>query len=196
MGGRPAAFLDRDGTLVEEVPYLHEPERVALVPGAAEALAGLAAAGFALVVVSNQAGVARGRYPEAAVARVHRRLAELLARGGVHLDGIWYCPHHPDGTVPGYARACGCRKPAPGMLLAAAAALGLDLRASVLIGNHPDDVGAAVAAGVAPLFVATGRAADEPPPPGVRAFPSLAAAAAAVLLDAAGARKGPGPPRP
>jgi D-glycero-D-manno-heptose 1,7-bisphosphate phosphatase len=192
--GRPAVFLDRDGTLVEEVPYLHEPERVVLVPGATAALAGLAAAGFALVVVTNQAGVARGRFPEAAVARVHRRLAGLLAGGGVRLDGVWYCPHHPEGTVARYARACGCRKPAPGMLLAAAAALGLDLGRSFLIGNDPIDVGAAQAAGVAPLFVTTGRAAGEPPPAGVPAFPTLAAAARAVLE--APARKAPGPPRP
>ena len=111
---RAAVFLDRDGTLVEEVPYLHDPGRVTLLPGAA-ALGGLAAAGYALVVVTNQAGVARGRYDEAAVEAVHRRLAELLAGVGVRLDAVLYCPHHPEGTVPGYARACRCRKPGPGM---------------------------------------------------------------------------------
>ena len=118
-----------------------------LLPGAG-ALAGLAAAGYALVVVTNQAGVARGRYDEAAVEAVHRRLAELLAGVGVRLDAVLYCPHHPEGTVPGYARACRCRKPGPGMLEAAAERLGLDLAASFMIGNHPTDVGAAVAAGV------------------------------------------------
>ena len=133
---RPAVFLDRDGTLVEEVPYLHDPGRVVLLPGAA-ALGGLAAAGYALVVVTNQAGVARGLYDEAAVEAVHRRLAELLAGVGVRLDAVLHCPHHPEGTVPGYARACRCRKPGPGMLEAAAGRLGLDLAASWLIGNHP-----------------------------------------------------------
>ena len=155
-----AVFLDRDGTLVEEVPYLHDPERVVLLPGAG-ALAGLAAAGYALVVVTNQAGVARGRYGEAAVEAVHRRLAELLAGVGVRLDAVLYCPHHPEGTVPGYARACRCRKPGPGMLEAAAERLGLDLAASFMIGNHPTDVGAAGAAGVLTgREAARGRAVD------------------------------------
>jgi D-glycero-D-manno-heptose 1,7-bisphosphate phosphatase len=175
-----AVFLDRDGTLVEEVPYLHDPERVVLMPGAG-ALAGLAAAGYALVVVTNQAGVARGRYDEAAVEAVHRRLAELLAGVGVRLDAVLYCPHHPEGTVAGYARACRCRKPGPGMLEAAAERLGLDLAASFMIGNHPTDVGAAGAAGVTPLFVTSGCAAGRPPPPGVASFTGLEAATGAVL---------------
>ena len=143
---RPAVFLDRDGTLVEEVPYLHDPERVVLLPGAG-ALAAAGAAGYALVVVTNQAGVARGLYDEAAVDAVHRRLGELLAGAGVRLDAVLHCPHHPRGTVPGYARACRCRKPGPRMLEAAAERLDLDLPASFLVGNHPSDVGAAVAAG-------------------------------------------------
>jgi D-glycero-D-manno-heptose 1,7-bisphosphate phosphatase len=191
---RPAVFLDRDGTLVEEVPYLHEPERVALVAGAAPALAALAAAGFALVLVTNQAGVARGYYDEAAVAAVHRRVAALLARDGVRLDGMLWCPHHPQGTVARYARACRCRKPGPGMLETAARELGLDLPASYLIGNHASDLGAAAAAGATGLLVRTGRAAGEPVGAGVRAFASLPEAARAVL--AASAAKGPDPPRP
>ena len=176
----PAVFLDRDGTLVEEVPYLHDPERLALLPGAGE-LALLAAAGYALVVVTNQAGVARGLYGEAAVAAVHRRLSALLAGAGVRLDAVLYCPHHPEGTVPAYARACRDRKPGPGMLEAAARRLGLDLGASFLIGNSPTDVGAAVAAGVTPLFLTTGQAAGRPPPSGVAAFDGLAGAVGAVL---------------
>jgi D-glycero-D-manno-heptose 1,7-bisphosphate phosphatase len=177
---RPAVFLDRDGTLVEEVPYLHDPGRVVLL-GGVTALGRLAAAGYALVVVTNQAGVARGLHDEAAVEAVHRRLAELLAGAGVRLDAVLHCPHHPEGTVPRFTRACRCRKPGPGMLEAAAERLGLDLAASWLIGNHPADVGAAVAAGVRPLFVTTGRAAGRPPPPGVAAVPGLEAAARAVL---------------
>jgi D-glycero-D-manno-heptose 1,7-bisphosphate phosphatase len=167
-GRRRAVFLDRDGTLVEEVPYLHDPAQLALLPGVAGALAALGAAGFALVVATNQAGVARGYYDEAAVARVHRRLRALLAAGGSRLDAVLYCPHHPDGTVAAYAVACRCRKPAPGMLEAAAERFGLDLGASYLIGNHPSDVGAALAAGATPLFVTTGRAAGRRPPSGRR----------------------------
>ena len=194
---RPAVFLDRDGTLVEEVAYLHDPGRLALLPGVA-ALAGLAAAGYALVVVTNQAGVARGYYDEAAVELVHRRLGELLAGAGVRLDAILYCPHHPEGTVARHARACRCRKPSPGMLEAAAEQLDLDLPASYLIGNHPTDVGAAVAAGVTALYVRTGHAAGRPPPPGVAAFPGIEAAARAVL-DASllwAQTRRPGPLRP
>jgi D-glycero-D-manno-heptose 1,7-bisphosphate phosphatase len=190
-------FLDRDGTLVEEVAYLHDPGRLALLPGVA-ALGGLAAAGYALVVVTNQSGVARGYYDEAAVERVHRRLSELLAGAGVRLDAILYCPHHPEGTVARHARTCRCRKPSPGMLEAAAGQLDLDLPASYLIGNHPTDVGAAVAAGVTALYVHTGHAAGRPPPPGVAAFPGLEAAARAVL-DATRPRaqtRRPGPLRP
>ena len=178
---RPAVFLDRDGTLVEEVPYLHDPARLVLVPGAGPALAELAAAGYALVVVTNQAGVAHGYYGEAAVARVHRRLRALLAAAGVRLDGVWYCPHHPAGVVDGYARACRCRKPAPGMLEEAAARLGLDLAASFMIGNQKSDVEAALAAGATPLFVAAGLGAGMAPAAGVAGFPSLRAAARAVL---------------
>jgi D-glycero-D-manno-heptose 1,7-bisphosphate phosphatase len=188
---RPAVFLDRDGTLVEEIPYLHDPARVALLPGAG-ALAAVAAAGYALVVVTNQAGVARGLYDQAAVDAVHRRLAELLAGAGVRLDAVLHCPHHPEGTVPGYARPCRCRKPGPGMLEAAADRLGLDLAASFLVGNHPTDVGAALAAGATPLYVTTGHAARRPPPPGVAAFADLAAAVGAVLEEV----RGPGPLRP
>jgi D-glycero-D-manno-heptose 1,7-bisphosphate phosphatase len=180
-GGRPAVFLDRDGTLIEEFPYLHDPAMVALVPGAVQALAALARAGFALVVATNQAGVARGLYAEQAVERVHTRVRELLAAGGVALDGVYYCPHHPEGVVAAYARACRCRKPAPGMLQAAARDLRLDLAASFLIGNDPADVGAARAAGVTALFVTTGQAAGRPPPRSLPALPSLAAAARAVL---------------
>ena len=192
---RPAVFLDRDGTLVEEVPYLHDPARVVLLPGV-EALRRLAAAGFALVVVTNQAGVARGLYDEAAVHAVHRRLAELLAGAGVRPDAVLYCPHHPDGTVPGYARACRCRKPGPGMLETAAERLGLDLGTSWLIGNHPADVGAALAAGARPLFVSTGRAAGQPPPPGVAVAGDLEAAARVVLEAATTAPPGMQKARP
>jgi D-glycero-D-manno-heptose 1,7-bisphosphate phosphatase len=184
---RPAVFLDRDGTLVEEVPYLHDPARVVLLDGV-DALAGLAAAGYALVVVTNQAGVARGLYDEAAVDAVHRRLAELLAGAGVRLDAVLHCPHHPEGTVPGYARPCRCRKPGPAMLEAAAERLGLDLAASFLVGNHPTDVGAAVAAGVTPLYVTTGHAAERPSPRGVASFAGLEAATRAVL-DGTGRRQ-------
>jgi D-glycero-D-manno-heptose 1,7-bisphosphate phosphatase len=178
-----AVFLDRDGTLVEEIPYLREPERVVLLPGVGTALRALAGAGFALVVVTNQAGVAHGFYDEAAVEATNQRLAALLDAEDVWLDGVWYCPHHPDGVVPAYARTCQGRKPAPGMLLAAAGMLGLDLARSWLVGNHPGDLAAARAAGVTPLFVTTGAGGGRDASPAVTVLPDLAAAAAVVLDD-------------
>jgi D-glycero-D-manno-heptose 1,7-bisphosphate phosphatase len=183
-----AVFLDRDGTLVEEIPYLHEPERVELLPGVGTALRALAGAGFALVVVTNQAGVAHGLHDDTAVEATNQRLAALLDAEDVRLDGVWYCPHHPDGVVPAYARACQGRKPAPGMLLAAAGMLGLDLARSWLVGNHPGDMAAARAAGVTPLFVTTGDGAGRDAPPAVPVLPDLSAAAAVVIdLSAAAA---------
>jgi len=117
---RPAVFLDRDGTLVEEVPYLHDPAELALLPGVAAALAALGAAGYALVVATNQAGVARGYFDEAAVARVHRRLRTLLAAGGARLDAVVSCRITRTGRSPATparaaaaspARACWRRRP-------------------------------------------------------------------------------------
>src|SRR4051812_7101588 len=115
-----AVFLDKDGTLVEDVPYNVEPSRIRLGPGAAAGLSQLHAAGFLLIVVSNQSGVARGMFSEDALTAVHERLKELLAEFGVSLSGFYYCPHHPQGTVARYAVKCSCRKPEPGMIRAAA----------------------------------------------------------------------------
>src|SRR5438093_11179442 len=110
----PAVFLDKDGTLIEDVPYNVDPGQITLAPGAAEGAALLAEAGYALVVVSNQSGVARGLFKEDALIAVERRLRELLAVLDVPLAGFFYCPHHPQGKVPRYATVCSCRKPAPG----------------------------------------------------------------------------------
>lgn len=138
-GGRPALFLDRDGTIIVDVGYPRDPARVELLPGAAAALAALAPHA-ALVIVSNQSGLARGRITPAEAAAVHARVVALLAAAGVTLAGAHYCPHGPDD-------GCRCRKPAPGLLVDAAAALGLDLAASIVIGDKPSDVGAGHAAG-------------------------------------------------
>jgi histidinol-phosphate phosphatase family protein len=117
----PAVFLDKDGTLVEDVPYCADPERMKLLPGAGPALRSLHEAGWRLAVVTNQSGVARGLFPESALAAVEARLREVLAAEGVPLAAFLYCPHHPDGVVPAYAVHCDCRKPEPGLILAAAA---------------------------------------------------------------------------
>lgn len=144
-----AVFLDRDGTLNREVGYIGDPDRLELLPGVGAALARLAGAGHLLVVVTNQSAVGRGVYTAAQVDAVHARLRELLAAEGVTLAGIFVCPHAPDDDCP-------CRKPRPGLLLAARDALGIDLAASWMVGDNVKDVAAAQAAGVRPILVATG----------------------------------------
>jgi D-glycero-D-manno-heptose 1,7-bisphosphate phosphatase len=159
---RACVFLDRDGTIVEDPGHLSDPAAVVLTPGAAGALRRLAQAGFALVVVSNQAGVSRGLYPESAVVAVNDRIASLLAAERASLDAWYWCPHHPDFTGP-----CACRKPEPGMLLDASEQLGLDLTSSWLVGDHETDLEAARRAGVRSMLVLTGhgeRAAARLPP--------------------------------
>ena len=112
---RPAVFLDRDGTLIEERGYLSDLGQISLFPFSAPALRHLAAAGYALVLVTNQAGVARGYFDEAFVRTAHDALDRLLRAQGIAMDGYYYCPHHPAGVIDGYRRECRCRKPAPGM---------------------------------------------------------------------------------
>jgi D-glycero-D-manno-heptose 1,7-bisphosphate phosphatase len=163
---RPAVFLDRDGTLVEEAHYLDRLDRLALFPWSVDAVRLLARAGFAVIVVSNQSGVARGFFDEAFVEATHRRLDALLAAGGARVDGYYYCPHHPEGAVAAYRVRCECRKPAPGMLRRAAAEHDLDLARSVVVGDRWEDIGLAAAVGAPGVLVRTGhgaRLAAQPP---------------------------------
>jgi histidinol-phosphate phosphatase family protein len=135
-----AVFLDRDGTLIEDPGYLSDPAGVRLLPGAADALRALRVAGYRLVLVSNQSGIGRGYFTPAQAEAVHRRFVDELGRRGVALDDARYCPHAPD-------EGCSCRKPRPGLLLAATEELGLDLEASFLVGNSPSDIEAGRNAG-------------------------------------------------
>ncbi|HEU0071998.1 MAG TPA: D-glycero-beta-D-manno-heptose 1,7-bisphosphate 7-phosphatase [Alphaproteobacteria bacterium] len=155
---RPAVFLDRDGTIVEDVDYLTRPDQLRLIPGAAAAIRGINQMGYAAVIVTNQSAVARGMLSESALAEVHVRLREMLAAAGAHIDGIYHCPHLPDGQIAQYARQCDCRKPAPGMLLQAARDLGIDLPASIMIGDSLRDLEAGKAAGCRQsILVKTGQ---------------------------------------
>lgn len=140
-----AVFLDRDGTLIYDEVYLADPSKIRFIPGAIAALRALAARGYALVVISNQSGVARGLIRPEQLAAVHARIDELLAAEGVHLAGAYHCVHGPDD-------GCDCRKPMPGMILQAARDLGLDLPSSVMIGDKPSDVQAGEAAGARGLL--------------------------------------------
>jgi D-glycero-D-manno-heptose 1,7-bisphosphate phosphatase len=153
---RPAVFLDRDGTIIEEVKYLADPEGVVLLPGAVEALTLLRDAGFSLVVVTNQSGIARGLYGVEDYEAVALRLDELLATHGLRLDATHFCPHHPD-----ISGDCACRKPATGMHRAAADDLGLDLARSFLVGDRVGDLLPALELGGEGILVRTGYGSGE-----------------------------------
>ncbi len=157
---REAVFLDRDGTLIAEVNYLSHPEQVRLLPGAANAVRALNTAGMLVIVVTNQAGVARGYFPESRIAEVHARLAELLAEHGACIDAFYYCPHHATEGVGEYRVECECRKPKPGMLLTAAREWNIDLARSWMVGDKPSDAEAGIAAGCRAILVQTGHGTE------------------------------------
>ncbi len=152
-----AIFLDKDGTLVQNVPYNVDPEHIALMPGAGEGLRQLHQAGYKLIVVSNQSGIARGYFRETALRGVELKLRELLAGFGVPLAGFYYCPHHPAGMIAPYAIHCNCRKPTPGLLLRAAQERQIDLAGAWMIGDILDDVEAGRRAGCMTILLDNGH---------------------------------------
>ncbi|MGE0449694.1 MAG: D-glycero-alpha-D-manno-heptose-1,7-bisphosphate 7-phosphatase [Vicinamibacterales bacterium] len=166
-----AVFLDRDGTLIEEVGYLDRRERVVLYPFATDAIKALNRAGVRIVMVTNQSGVARGFFSEAIVQDVHAHIADLLAAGGAHIDAYYYCPHHPDGRIARYAVACDCRKPGRALVDRAVHELGIDPVRSFAVGDRWVDVGLARAFGGRGLLVRTGYGVTEEhrPPEGLAA---------------------------
>lgn len=176
-GLRPGILLDRDGTIIVDHGYVGSVDRVEFIEGAAAAIAGFNRAGIPVAVVTNQSGVARGLYGLEDVTRVHQYIAARLAERGAHIDLFAYCPYHPAGVVEAFARTSEDRKPAPGMARAAAAALGLDLTASWVVGDRPEDVGLAEAVGASAIYLGSDRCQR----PGAWSFPSLAAAAPFIL---------------
>jgi D,D-heptose 1,7-bisphosphate phosphatase len=152
-----AVFLDKDGTLVDDVPHNVEPERINLCRGAGPALRLLARLGYRLFVVTNQPGIAFGHFAAAAMEAVSGRLRELLLREQLALDGFYFCPHHPEGTVAPWAATCHCRKPLPGLLLKAAHDYGIDLRASWMVGDILHDVEAGNRAGCRTILIDNGN---------------------------------------
>lgn len=170
-GLRPAVFLDRDGTLIEDVGYLDRLERLRLYPWTIEAVRLINRAGYAVVVVTNQAGVARGLIEERVVHDVHDVLDRQLEAAGARVDGWYYCPHEPDAPIPAYRRDCDCRKPKPGLVRRAAADLRLDLARSIVIGDRWTDVQLGAAVGSRAIMVETGYGASQKrrQPPGIAA---------------------------
>lgn len=153
---RTAVFLDRDGTLNNEVDFVRTPEELHLIPGAADAVRRLHEAGLITCLMSNQSGIARGFLTEEMLQLIHAKLTAELAAEGARLDALYYCPHYPEGSVEPYNVTCSCRKPAPGMILRGAAEFGLDLSASFVVGDSAVDVLAGRAAGATSLLVLTG----------------------------------------
>lgn len=168
---RRAVFLDRDGTIIEEVGYLDRPERVELYPWRTDAIRAFNRAGLIVVMVTNQSGVARGFFTEAVVEEVHQHMAAILAEGGARIDAYFYCPHHPDGKVEGYAQACECRKPGRGLVDRAVREFGVDPASSFVVGDRWFDVGLARRVGAEAVLVRTGYGMSEEhnPPDGLTA---------------------------
>ncbi len=158
---RRAVFLDRDGVVIEEVSYLSSMKHLALFPWTIDAIRALNRAELAVVVITNQSGIARGFFTEAFVDEVHREMSARLAVGGARIDAYYYCPHHPDGRVTEYARSCDCRKPGRGLVDRAARDLNLDPARSFVVGDKWSDIELAHAAGARGVLVRTGHGVDE-----------------------------------
>jgi D-glycero-D-manno-heptose 1,7-bisphosphate phosphatase len=159
--GRRAVFMDRDGTISEEVGYVNHVSRYRVFPFAAEAVRTLNESGWLAVLVTNQAGVARGYFREELIGEVHKVLASELERGGARLDAVYYCPHHPSVGEPPYRFDCDCRKPRPGLLLRAARELDLDLSRCWMVGDRFSDAELARNAGAHSALVLTGYGRGE-----------------------------------
>jgi histidinol-phosphate phosphatase family protein len=179
MSGTAAVFLDKDGTLIEDVPYNVDPALIRLTRGAGEGLRMLRDAGFRLFVVSNQSGVARGFFSEEALGPVKARLHELLRDEGVEIEAFRWCPHHPAGAVDRYRIACDCRKPRPGMITSLAAEHGIDLARSWMIGDTPADAEAGRLAACRTILVGQADIHQSSPPEHV--VPDLVEAARIIV---------------
>ncbi len=177
-----AVFLDRDGTLNVKNGFITSPEQLTLLPGAAAAVRAINQKGWLAVLATNQPVIARGECTEETLRSIHNRLETLLGAEGAYLDAIYYCPHHPDGGYPGEVKElkieCGCRKPAPGLLLRAAEDMNIDLSASYMAGDSRRDIGCAANAGCTPVFL--GDALPQNAPANTLLYPGLAAFAASL----------------
>lgn len=158
---RPAVFLDRDGTLNEQMGYINHIRRFRLLPGAAEAVRLLNEHRYQAIVVSNQSGVARGYFPESLVHEVHSHMECLLQAEGARVEGVLFCPHHPEGSVPAYTMSCDCRKPRTGLIDQARSRFEIDMGRSWVIGDRYSDIEFADRAGLPGILVMTGYGMGE-----------------------------------
>jgi histidinol-phosphate phosphatase family protein len=181
MMRKPGILLDRDGTIIVDHGHVGSVDRVEFIDGSPQAIAAFNQARVPVALVTNQSGVARGYYEVNDVVKVHNYMAGRLAEHGAHIDMFLFCPYHPAGVVEPFARSSEDRKPGPGMARAAAEALGLDLTASFVVGDRPEDVGLAEAVGATAVYLGT----DQCQRSGVWNFPSLAAAAPFILRQIA-----------
>lgn len=161
MTQAPGLFLDRDGTVNEEVGFLSSPDDLQLIPGSAEAIRQANECGFKVFVITNQSGVGRGFLTEEQLLRIHETLLTRLAGLNAHIDAIYYCPHHPEAVTERYRVACDCRKPGLGMLKKAAEEFGVDLRRSFVVGDRMVDIQSAHNCGATPILVLTGYGHEE-----------------------------------
>ncbi len=198
MNSDRAVFLDKDGTLIEDIPHNVDPALLRLGPGVREGLALLHERGYRLVVVSNQPGVAHGYFPESALAAVEARLRDILTAMDTPLSGFSYCPHHPAGQVAPFARACDCRKPAAGMILRAADTYGIDLARSWMVGDILDDIQDGRTAGCRTVLLDNGHETEWVLAPGRRPHHTAAdlAEAARIIVAQDQWAAGPGDPGP
>lgn len=175
---RPAVFLDRDGTMIHDIGYLSRYDDVRWFGSTIDAIRMMNRAGFLVLVTTNQSGIGRGMYTEAALQSIHESMARHLQAGGAAVDGWFYCPHHPEAEIEAYRSVCTCRKPSPGMIQQAARQFEIDLARSFVIGDKPADLGAATAAGASGILVRTGYGEST-----MRSRPETAADAAHVAPD-------------
>lgn len=191
MSAQPAVFLDRDGTLIEDVGYLSRLEDVEWFPWSIEAIRLLNQAGFLVCVTTNQGGIGLGFYGADLVNRVHAVMAETVNAAGGRIDAFFFCPHHPVAVVEEFRADCDCRKPKPGMIRQATARFHIDLSKSFVVGDKMADVGLATAAGAQGVLVKTGYGAAElerhsGPPPGTAFVAETVFEATAWILKRAG----------
>jgi D-glycero-D-manno-heptose 1,7-bisphosphate phosphatase len=181
-----AVFLDRDGTMIRDIGYLHHPDEIEFFPWTVDAIRALNAAGFVVVVTTNQSGIARGRFSEEQLAAVHAAMARVLEAGRASVRAYYYCPHHPNGTIAAFTKVCDCRKPAGGMVERAVRELGVDPSRSFVVGDTWLDIGLARSCGATGILVRTGAGAkaETHPEAGLKAdviVDNLAAAASWIL---------------